>query len=74
MCAGPGQASSRLYVQSPRSSNSTQGTGMKQVAGLRVMLSAGCLRLLGEVVGIFEFYLPSNLEMGSLGLFLGPLS
>lgn len=26
---------------------------MKQVAGLRAMLSAGCLGLLGEVIGVF---------------------
>lgn len=51
-----------------------QDTGMGQVAGLRTMFSANCPRLLGEVVGIFEVCHLSNIQMGSVGILLGPPS
>ena len=44
-----------------------QDTGMGQVAGLRAMLSAGYLRLLDEVVDIFESCHPSNIPSHTSG-------
>lgn len=47
-----------------------QDTGTGQVTRLRAMLRAGCLRLLDEVVDIFESFYPSNIP----DILLGPHS
>lgn len=44
-----------------------QDIGMGQVAGLRAVLSAGCLRLLDEVVDSFESCHPSNIPRHTSG-------